>query len=134
MLDGSRSGIESTTPSPLPEILRTPAGLAIVEIQGSLHAPEVNEGETSSERVVGRLVFPDLQGSADVEDRKWMKRVWMYIGANQRLVGEVKQLAKPLGVLSRRNAEDEAEELEIADVVRYKLLFTGRPEPVGERT
>jgi chromosome transmission fidelity protein 8 len=65
-----------------------------------------------------------------------MKRVWLYVGANQRLVGEAKALAKPVAVLRRRDGEGEAagEALEVVEVVRYKLLFTGRPEPVGERT
>lgn len=79
----------------------------------------------------------------------------MHVGANQRMIGELRKLATPLGVLRRRrrrseggggeSAEDvvmqeeeaeesgkwDGEELEVAEVVRWKLVFAGRPEPVG---
>jgi len=64
------------------------------------------------------------------------------------MMGELKKLGTPLGVLKRRakaredvvmkEAEEGAEggkwdgeELEVAEVVRWKLVFAGRPEPVG---
>lgn len=67
-----------------------------------------------------------------------MKTVYLYVGQHQRLTGEVTKLAKPLAVIRRRDTpelprEDAAgEELEIVDVVHYKILFSTRPEPVGE--
>lgn len=77
---------------------------------------------------------------------KWMKKVYLYVGQHQRLVGEVKKLAKPLAIIQKRGGEDEDEEdkmerkhngedvdkeaLEIAEVVRWKVIFQGRPEPV----
>lgn len=85
-----------------------------------------------------------------------MKRAWLYVGEHQRLTGEVKKLPKPLGVLRRRQEargaddaedamqglvagagngeEEEPTELEIADVVRWKVVFSARPEPVGVAT
>lgn len=89
-----------------------------------------------------------------------MKKVYFYVGKHQRLTGEVKELSKPLGVMRRRvrnergHAEvegesmdgvesrvsngrdggaggDETDELEIVEVVRWKLCFSSRPEPVG---
>lgn len=69
------------------------------------------------------------------------------------MAGEVKELAKPLAVIKRREKRggkfddggamdvdgadggDDAEpqdELEIVDIVRYKLLFTNRPEPAND--
>lgn len=69
-----------------------------------------------------------------------MKKVYLYVGKHQRLTGEVKKLAKPLGVIRKaerdENHSDDSqsgeEELEIVDIVKFKLLFSGRPEPVGE--
>lgn len=56
----------------------------------------------------------------------------------------MKKLAKPLGLMRRRQrltegtgtetgtrAEDDAEEMEIAEVVYYKIIFSNRPEPVN---
>lgn len=74
-----------------------------------------------------------------------MKRVYLYVGENQRMVGECKKLGKPFAVVKRREAgedvrmggaETEAagEELEIVEVVKHKLVFSGRPEPVGGGT
>lgn len=94
---------------------------------------------------VGKLVFPSynplLNGE---EDTKWMKRVYLYVGENQRMVGEVKKLGKPFAVIRRKGGEREegdmevdsaeGEELEIVEVVRHKVVFSGRPEPVGGGT
>jgi len=63
----------------------------------------------------------------------------LYIGKHQRLTGEVKELATPFGVLRRRDnptggGEEQGwagEEIEIMDIVRWKVLFSQRPEPVS---
>lgn len=78
-----------------------------------------------------------------------MKKVYFYVGKHQRLTGEVRRLARPLAVIRKvdavhgRNADGDGdrdvgqdqsqldETLEIIDVVKFKLLFSGRPEPVG---
>lgn len=66
-----------------------------------------------------------------------MKRVYLHIGKYQRMTGEVKKLPKPLGVIRRREVaggmttEGEKGDLEIVDVVYWKVLFKARPEPVG---
>ena len=59
-----------------------------------------------------------------------MKRVHLYVGAHQRLTGEVRELARPVGVLRRPEGAEE-ESLEIVAVVKHKLVFATRPEPVG---
>lgn len=68
-----------------------------------------------------------------------MKKVYLYVGKHQRLTGEVKKLPKAMAVIRKRESEGEeeaeeeggGEELEIAEIVRWKILFAGRPEPVG---
>ena len=63
------------------------------------------------------------------------------------MVGEVRTLPKAIALIRKREesaADDtewessgrskegrEQEELEIAEVVRWKIIFGGRPEPVG---
>ena len=86
---------------------------------------------------IGRLVFSNYSSANSPEDTAWMKKVYLYVGKHQRLTGEVKKLAKPLGVVrrkSRAEAEGQAEhrdELEIVEVVSWKVVFSSRPEPVG---
>lgn len=79
-----------------------------------------------------------------------MKRVYLYVGENQRMVGECKKLGRPFAVVRRRGLDGkdvqmegvegeeqggtDGEELQIVEVVRYKIVFSGRPEPVGGGT
>ena len=149
LLPSTLSKDSSPPDNPLPELLQTPSGLAILEIQGTIHGPFQSqipdlENETQSPSTIhhiGRLEFPLYDPSAGEDDGKWMKKVYLYVGKYQRLTGEVKKLAKPLGVLRKvgtkidaaeRNGSAEEEALEIVEIVKFKLLFSGRPEPVGK--
>lgn len=128
--------------NPLPQLLHTPSGLAIVEIQGTIHGPHTSSSASDPDQpsvttTLGRLEFP-LYEEQEKNDGKWMKKVYLYIGKHQRLTGEVKKLAKPLGIIQKAgggsvdSAEEATSDLELVEIVKYKLLFSGRPEPVGE--
>ncbi|TFB05743.1 hypothetical protein CCMA1212_001961 [Trichoderma ghanense] len=129
----------SPTHSPLPKLLQTPSGLAILELQGSINLPQDAHGEALKDVEVGRLEFPDY--APDAVGTAWMKRVHMYIGQHQRLTGEVKKLPRALAVVRRRQGRtlegsggtyvEEGDNLEVVDIVKYKLMFGSRPEPVG---
>jgi chromosome transmission fidelity protein 8 len=83
---------------------------------------------------VGTLVFP-LWDPEKPEDKSWMKRVYFYIGKHQRLTGEVKPLLKAMAVLARKEGSEGGEggeELVVKEIVRFKIVFSSRPEPVGE--
>ena len=138
-----------STPPPtentLPQLLHTPSGLAILELQGTFHFPPSSDPTGSTQ--IGKLVFPLYNPALnDPSDTKWMKRVYMYVGKGQRMTGECKKLGKPLGIVRKRESGDgdadeqvrdrdeeegKEEELEIVEVVRYKIVFSSRPEPVG---
>lgn len=120
------------TTNPLPQLLQTPAGLAILEIQGSINLPPASP--SSSTISIGRLVFPDYTAGGSPENISWMKRVHLYVGQHQRLTGEVKKLPNPVAIIRRRGngeATVETDELEIAEIVYFKVIFSSRPEPVG---
>jgi chromosome transmission fidelity protein 8 len=134
----------SSITTPLPPLLQTPSGLAILELQGSFNLPQDAEGKPLDGFEVGRVDFPDW--SPDVEGTGWMNRVHLYVGQHQRLTGEVKKLPKALAVVKRRgdvdggdadergNAEEgeaASGDLEVVEIVKYKLMFSHRPEPVG---
>jgi chromosome transmission fidelity protein 8 len=126
------SKIDHNPPNPLPPILQTPAGLALIEIQGSLHTPPAADQSGTTD--IGKLVFPLYDPEAPADDLAWMRKVHLYVGRHQRLTGEVKKLGKGkcIGVVRRVDGEGSGSEqgLEIVDVVRFKILFQGRPEPV----
>ena len=121
--------------SSLPQLLRTPSGLAIVEIQGTIKFSAATKSQKDSadpvSSPVGKLVFPYYDETKPSEDTSWHKRVHLYVGKHQRLTGEVKKLSKPLAVVQRKSGTEDRDELEIAEIIYYKLLFAHRPEPVG---
>ncbi|KAL3464104.1 Ctf8-domain-containing protein [Aspergillus heterothallicus] len=139
------------THNPLPDLLHTPSGLALLELQGTINlpAPDASQPEddpsdsfasdTSSatyETPIGKLMFPDYSARAAPDDTHWMKRAYLYVGRYQRMTGEVKKLPKPLAIIQRRQKEpgsnDTNDELEIVEIVKYKLIFKNRPEPVND--
>ena len=61
-----------------------------------------------------------------------MKRVHLYVGQHQRLTGEVKKLPKAVAVIRKCEGIDSAnEEMEVVEIVYWKVIFSSRPEPVG---
>lgn len=138
--DISTSTITSTLDAnnPLPQLLHTPSGLAILELQGTINfptvtAPEEPSSDTNASTEVGRLVFPHYtEGISDPKGGAWMKKVYFYIGRHQRMTGEIKKLAKPLAVLRKKEGGEEEDAVEVVEIVRYKILFGSRPEPVSE--
>lgn len=131
--------------NPLPQLLQTPSGLALLELQGTINVPFAeNEDEAdpqaspdskinaaSYETPIGKLMFPDYLPH-DPDDTKWMKRAYLYVGRYQRMTGEVKKLLRPIAVLQKRAGSSEEEELEVVEIVRYKVFFKNRPEPVND--
>ncbi|TQS38075.1 hypothetical protein Golomagni_01457 [Golovinomyces magnicellulatus] len=159
----TRAQVSETVQSPLPQLLQTPSGLAILELQGTIYLPapncttdnelrenqqlprsqtENNTGLKSLEAAFGRLSFP-YYDEADTNSTAWMKKVYLYVGPHQRLTGEVKKLQNALAVIRKvRNDPFEGSEdvdeieknniqLEIVEIIKYKILFSNRPEPVG---
>ena len=124
----------SGTRNALPQLLQTPSGLAIVELQGTVNSTLSDEQHAPNGAIpLGKLSFPLYDASLPESDTAWRKRVYLYVGKHQRLTGEVKKLAKPVAVIRKRQvtSDSEMEELEIAEIVYYKVLFAHRPEPVG---
>lgn len=147
----SPSAVRSNVENPLPQLLHTPSGLGLLEIQGTVHFP-VPTASAQSSTQIGKLVFPYYNPDInDPSDTKWMKRVYMYVGKGQRMTGECKKLAKPLAIVRKKEkqsdedvdmggtggeGEDEEkaskdEELEIVEVVKYRIVFSARPEPIS---
>jgi len=133
--------------NPLPTLLHTPTGLALLELQGTVHFPTPTASSPSA-TPIGKLVFPlYTPGAMNPSDTAWMKRVHMYVGKGQRMTGECKKLGSPIGIMRRRVEQERGgdvdvddgqerrqakeEELEIVEIVKYKLVFSARPEPIS---
>jgi hypothetical protein len=133
----------ASAPQCLPQVLQTPSGLALMELQGTIHIPPVGDGNDDSKAasgdkgkssLVGKLLFPGYLPSLPKDDTAWMKPVYLYVGKHQRLTGEVKKLPKPIGILRKRQKqnEDDLGAVEFVEIVKYKVIFSQRPEPVSE--
>lgn len=133
------------TTNPLPRLLQTPSGLALLELQGTINLPSYDEDNDStvqsqSETPIGRLIFPDYHPETQEHGSTgWMNRVYLYVGKHQRLTGEVKKLPKAFAVIRKRHLDkhnalesgETSEELEVVEIIKWKILFSTRPEPVG---
>lgn len=116
--------------NPLPRLIQTPSGLAFLELQGTFRLPETDGPERTP---IGTIHFPLYKpGEKDESDTAWMKKVHMYVDRGMRLTGEAKKLATPIAVVRRsQRAEEAGEALEVVEIIKYKLLFSDRPEPIG---
>lgn len=125
---------EGVIDNPLPGLIQTPSGLALLEIQGTLNSTAGGETDEIGQSAIdiGKLSFP-LYHPADTSNSKdWQKKVHLYVGSNQRLTGELKKLPNPVAIIRKRQTPGEAsEDLEMVDIIYYKLSFTHRPEPFG---
>ncbi|KAK4506612.1 hypothetical protein PRZ48_000344 [Zasmidium cellare] len=131
----------NTASNALPPLLQTPTGHAIIELQGSVLAEHGDMEGSTAALPLGKLVFPSADGrDYSTSGGDWDgKRVFLFVGKHQRMTGEVKKLAKPLAIVRRRRpdetADDDAsaagDEVEIAEIAYFKILFTHRPEPMG---
>lgn len=139
----------SLAKNPLPQLLQTPSGLAILELQATINLPgsEDENGQYKSpdppdspsnsngatfETPIGKLIFPDYSPLNTDDDTKWMKRAYLYVGRYQRMTGEVKKLPRPIAMVQKRPSSANNEELEIVEIIRYKIFFKNRPEPVND--
>lgn len=136
--------LEPASTNPLPQLLQTPSGLALLELQGTINLPsseaiiedEPDTPQAVYETPIGRLVFPEYVPGT-VGGGSWQKRVYLYVGKHQRLTGEVKKLPKAMAVIRKRTVDKaavkdaEQDELEIVEIVKWKIIFSLRPEPVG---
>jgi chromosome transmission fidelity protein 8 len=141
----ARNPAISSTASPFPSLLHTPTGLAILELQGTINLPSTESSEDQLRAPpIGRFTFPDYRADSVSESTAWMKHVYFFVGQHQRLTGEVKKLPRPIAVIRRRErhhltnagqlGEELPDELQVVEIVRYKLVFSQRPEPVGTET
>lgn len=118
--------------------ISTPFGLSILEIQGELNLPTgapTNTQGLDPEYVGNFAKVDDIYDAVrfgriefDVRDPK---KVVLYLGKSQRLLGSVETLPKPLGVLRvPTGANEEDESMKFIDVIYKKLLFKQRPLPI----
>lgn len=106
-----------------PSTLVTPYGRAVVEIQGVLNLP-TQPPPAAHESAANFIKVDDSTavkfGRVEFDGRK----VTMFIGQLQRLIGEIVELKTPLGLLKVLSG------IEMVDVIKQKVIFKDRPHPI----
>lgn len=103
--------------------IETPLGRMIVEIQGSLELPsEIDRDSELYKSVDGHDTIHF--GNLSIEDNN---KAILFVGKKQRLLGKVVKLNPPLGLLK---FNDNGSNVELLDVIEYKVIFSDRPLPI----
>ncbi|CAK7893807.1 chromosome transmission fidelity protein 8 [[Candida] anglica] len=124
------SSVGSTATEKPPNVISTPLGLAIVEIQGELNLPQTQPSRDANPEYLANFATVDdiytavRFGSLELDPKDEEKAV-VYIGKSQRLMGKLVNLDTPLGVL-RLGSKD----IKMVDIIYKKLIFKDRPLPI----
>ncbi|CCH61532.1 hypothetical protein TBLA_0E04800 [Henningerozyma blattae CBS 6284] len=111
--------------------IATPLGNTIIEIQGELDIPSLQQLPKDN-------YLQDSRFSLDSQDNPIVKvgilnidqdskQVTMYVGTTQRLLGKIEKLDPPLGLL---HFVSETKEYQLKDVFTHKIVFRNRPLPI----
>lgn len=120
-------------------LITTPHGLCIMELQGDLNLPDhVFEGATSHDEdgepdfiTINDVIDAAKFGRLEFDERDPTKAV-LLVGKSQRLIGNIVNLDKPLGVLRvpMNRQEGASDPIKMMDVLKKKIIFNNRPLPI----
>lgn len=129
-------------------LIFTSYGLTLLEIQGELNLPlKYPKGKPQTpedfEYLNNFITINDIYHAVKfgnlVFDPHDDKKVTLFIGKSQRLLGNIVKLQTPLAILripTNRNGDDDddmvddKEDIKIVDIVKAKLIFKQRPLPI----
>ena len=131
-------------------IISTPYGLSILEIQGELNLPQSfpQENENHKSEYLENFarvndIYEAVKFGRLEFDPRNQSNVTLYIGKSQRLLGSMVNLETPLAVLRIKTGtsnnegtendsleENKDESIKIVDIVRKKIIFKQRPLPI----
>ena len=139
-----------------PNLITTPYGLALLEIQGELNLPHTKPDipldqllPLDQEKMKNFVTVDDIYDAVKFGhlqfDSKDQLKVTLFIGKSQRLIGNVVKLDIPLGVLNipvnkevssgdgdvEMDIDREVNQnIQMIDIVRAKMIFKQRPLPI----
>lgn len=143
----------------LPHVLRTPSGLVLIEIQGTIHVgskiltstgglglvTEASKENATINKSLGFKPFSldspvDFVGKFDFSQIETGEHnITLIIDQHQRLRGKLTKLKKPLIILGIDSGLNKFEtehkqaisiDIPIEDVIESKIVFSSRPEPI----
>ncbi|CAH2351561.1 chromosome transmission fidelity protein 8 [[Candida] railenensis] len=109
-------------------VISTPFGLAIIEIQGELNIPEIASSEENPDNLKVDDLYTAVKFGKLIVDPVDDSKVTLFVGTSQRMLGKIVKIDPPLGVL-KINANDK-NEMKMIDVIKKKIIFKDRPLPI----
>lgn len=128
---GARETLLDSNGSPL--LVSTPQGNVILEIQGELVLPSSKPEGLTPEEEAKYVLIDEINHAVQVGRLELDgDKATLFIGTSQRLLGDVKKLNPPLGLLKIPSSadDDQEEKIKMVDVIKHKIIFTGRPLPI----
>lgn len=134
-----------STSSKSDNLIFTSHGLAVLEIQGELNLPlDYPTGKPQTpedfEYLNNFITVDDIYHAVKfgnlVFDPNDDKKVTLFIGKSQRLLGSIVKLQTPLAVMKvpinrdENDMDDDKDVIKIVDIVKAKLIFKQRPLPI----
>lgn len=124
-----QSRLGDTTPGT--DIISTPYGLSLLDIQGVLNVPK--DKIEGNEYLQVDDIYDAVKFGQLTFDSKDQTKVTLIIGNSQRLVGSIVKLDRPLGVLKipiNDNETNESPSIDMIEIIRKKIVFKQRPLPI----
>jgi chromosome transmission fidelity protein 8 len=121
------------TGNAIDNVLSTPFGLVLLEIQGELNIPhEVTTNNLQDFITVDSIHRAVKFGQLKV-DEKDPKKLTLFVGNSQRLIGDLVKLNPPLAVLKVPIDKSDLiknKSIDMIDIIENKLIFKERPLPI----
>jgi len=126
---GAKTSLSNTNNSPL--VASTTLGNVLVEIQGELILPSTKPQGLTPEEESKYVLIDEVNHAVKIGRLELIgDKATMFIGTSQRLLGDVKKLNPPLGLLKFPESSENDEKIKMVDVIKHKIIFTGRPLPI----
>lgn len=113
-------------------VVSSSVGLLLLDIQGELNLPMEHDLERGKHEVaLVDKIHNAIKFGKMVFEKDGLRRVTLFIGESQRLLGKIDDLPKPVGVLRVQNMDTESSnKINLIDVVYKKVTFDQRPLPI----
>lgn len=113
-------------------VVSSSEGLLLLDIQGELNLPMEHDLESGKHDVaLVDKIHHAIKFGKILFENDGLRRVTLFIGESQRLLGKIDDLPKPVGVLRVPNTDTESSnKIKLIDVVYKKVTFDQRPLPI----
>ena len=114
-------------------VISTPFGLVLLEIQGELNLPREVPKDNLQDFISVDSIHHAVKFGRLQLDEKDPKKLTLFVGNSQRLIGDLVKLNPPLAVLKVPIDKTDLikdKSIDMIDIIEKKLIFKERPLPI----